>query len=182
MRIACWLPKSTNKRSYCFSNASMAARRYLIVTVHVQYIAGLFLLCLRVHKTDRLLFYGFFQFRFTQKLQLPLPVPFALSIPPFRLLILGLYGRRSVRCVRFSWRTTYYKNLPTFRKKVQMLSAGWMNLGPFTVLVAEGVFEGNKSDLYPPAHRQPPNLDKGRTITSDWFTRNIRRNVWNYTA
>jgi len=93
----------------------------------------------------------------------PLHFPFLLSI----LLILGLHGRRSVRCVGFSGRTTHNKHLPTFRKMVQMLSAGWMNLGSHTVLLAEGVFESNKSDLYPSAHRQPPNLHTGSTTNSD---------------
>ena len=41
MRIACWIPKATNKHSECFSNARMVARTGLTLTLY--YIAVLVL-------------------------------------------------------------------------------------------------------------------------------------------
>jgi len=48
MHITCWIPKVTNTNSgyvnaYSFSNATMVARTCLYVTLHVQYIASLFI-------------------------------------------------------------------------------------------------------------------------------------------
>jgi len=115
MRIACWLPNSTNKRSEYVVVIAFLEHQWLhegtSLLRYVQHSACLFILCLHVHKTDRLLFCGFFEFRFTKKLQLPLlHFPFLLSV----LLILRLHGLPSVRCVGFSGRTTHNNNLPTF--------------------------------------------------------------------
>jgi len=128
MCIACWLPKSTNKRSEYVIVIAFLEHQWLhegtSLLRYIQYIACLFILCLHVHKTNRLLFCGFLNFvsqkNFSFLFHCPLYFPFLLSI----LLILGLHGRPSVRSVGFSGRTTHNKNLPTFRKMVQMLSAG----------------------------------------------------------
>jgi len=128
MRIACWLLKSTNKCSEYVIVIVFLVHPWLYQGTSLHYTYGI------------LPVFFFFVYMFTNPIDLfstvslnfvsqrsfsclfhcPLHFPFLLSV----LLILGLHGRRSVPCVGFSGRTTHNKNLPTFRKIVQMLSAG----------------------------------------------------------
>jgi hypothetical protein len=134
MRIACWLPNATNKRpdyvivivfpvhQWLHEGTPLLRYTYSILPLFF-YFVYVFTKTIDFFSAVSLNFVS--QRSFSCLFECPLHFPFLLSVP----LILGFHGRHSVRCIGFSGRTKHNKNLPTFSKMVQMLSAGCMNTG-----------------------------------------------------